>query len=249
MDPLVPPPIEAAKEANAIVKFVKNNKVAQFALTLLAGVAIGAIFYPTKSIVTKVSKQYEQQITQLNTQHSQELETQKTSYEQQLTQSSQTIASQSSKIDELQSTVSDLKSQEHVVYYKIVHPDGTIEEHQTTDKDTDDQSSVVTQVQQEYQQQITDLTSKMLTTQQQAVTALQTSYDSQITDLKTTISSLQSSKTETINAKHYGVEGGMLTNATYYVHGNADVFGPFFVGIHGEAGTSNGIGAGLGLRF
>jgi chromosome segregation ATPase len=251
MDPLKPLEEVVAPVALPlkIVNAVKNSKVTQFALTLLIGVAIGAVFYPTKTLTETLSKKYEQQISVLNTQHQTELATQKASYESQLAISNQTISTQTSKITSLQSSVSDLKSKQHIVYYKIVHPDGTVEERQTTDTSSDDQSTVVTKVQQEYTAQLAAIQTKYETIHKTLMDQQKSTYDSQIATLNTTISSLQSSKTETVNAKHYGVEGGMLTNSTYYVHGNADVFGPVFVGIHGEAGNSNGIGAGLGLRF
>lgn len=246
MDPLIPPPVKAGID---IISFVKNSKVLQFALTLLVGVAIGALFYPTKHIEETVSKKYEQQISQLNTQHYAELASMKSSYDKQLSDSKTVIASSQKTITSLRSSVQQLKTASHYTDYKIVHPDGTIEEKKVLDKSSDDTSTVVSQVQAEYKTQLSAIETKYETLHQQRVQEISKSYDSQIATLKTTISSMQSTKVEDTNKKNYGIEAGALSNSSYYVHGNADVFGPVFIGIHGEAGSSNGIGAGLGLRF
>jgi predicted RNase H-like nuclease (RuvC/YqgF family) len=242
-------PLEPVKVPFEIISFLKNSRVTQFALTLVAGVAIGAVFYPTKHIEEKISKTYEEKISQINTQHQQELSTQKDTYEKQLSETKQVVSSSQHTIDTLQTSIRELKSREHYTYYKIVHPDGTIEEKKVLDRETDDTSSTVTKIQEEYKQQLASIETRYETIHQERVAEIKKDYDSQITTLKSQISTYESSKVTDINKKNYGIEAGYLSNQSYYIHGTADVFGPVFVGIHGETGTSNSIGAGIGLRL
>ena len=154
-----------------------------------------------------------------------------------------------SKVASLNEQVSSLQSNKSTTHYKLIKPDGTVEEKDTTDDTSDSTSETVASVQQEYVQKIATLTQQMQTTSDQKVQALQATYDSQIKTYQQTISSLQETKTETINAKHYGIEAGALTGGSYFVHADADVVGPIFLGVQGQIGNSNALGAGLGLRF
>ena len=51
---------------NAAKTALANSPVLRYVLIFVAGLAIGAVFYPTKKVEEKLSQKYEQQISQLN---------------------------------------------------------------------------------------------------------------------------------------------------------------------------------------
>ena len=62
---------------------------------------------------------------------------------------------------------------------------------------------------------------------------------------------MESEKIVDINKKVYGLEAGFLSNKNYYMHGNIDVFGPVFIGVHTQTNFTGdfAVGGGVGLRF
>jgi hypothetical protein len=232
-----------------LAPLLKNQKV-QLAIALFVGITIGALFYPTKSIEEKVSKKYEQQISTLNQVHSQELQASKQELDK-VTSQSQTLQAQSQEqISQLTTQVHDLQSSKKTTYYKIVHPDGTVEIRETTDAESQEEDSVATQVQAEYQQKLSEATSQLEKTHQDEITTLEKSYTSKAQAYEETISSLQKSKTVEINQKTTSVEGGLMNDKDYYVHAQHDLWGPVFLGGQGEAGQAGGrFGLGIGIRF
>lgn len=74
-------------------------------------------------------------------------------------------------------------------------------------------------------------------------------YEKQLEEAKKEISELKEKEKIEINKKRFGIELGILASRNYYVHINADVFGPVFIGVQTQIGTSNTLGVGLGLRL
>jgi hypothetical protein len=231
------------------INFIKSNEWARYVVVLLIGAAIGAVFYPTKQIEEKVSKKYEQDIATLNQQHQETISKMTSDFNSQSKSMSEQKVQSDLKITQLQTQITTLKSHQKTSHYKLIKPDGTIEERDYTDTDINQSSKTVTSIQQEFTQKIDSIEKKWEAIHLSKVQSLKTEFDSKETTYKKTISDLESSKSVSINPKHYGVEAGYLTGNSYYVHGDADIFGPVFVGIQGQTGNSNAIGVGLGLRL
>lgn len=232
-----------------VIAFVKASRPAQFGLVFLGGAVIGALFYPTKHVEEKLQKTYQQQISTLTQQHSQELSKMQTTFESQTQQLTQTNTQLTSKVNELTSQVTNLKTHQSKTFYKIVHPDGTIEERASSVKDSDEEQQITEQVQTEVDQKV-QATTQLLTTQfQQQISEMQKTWDSKEQTYQQTISTLTQSKVVDTNAKRFVLDAGALTNADYYGHITYSLLGPIVIGIQGQFGASPAAGAGLGLSF
>lgn len=223
----------------------------RYVLVLVAGMAIGAVFYPTKSIEEKLRVEYEQKMTQSEEAHKHVEESLKESLVMSQKESKNLQVTTSSKIAKLTTENSQLKSKKTETYYKIVHPDGTIEIRSQKATETDQSNQVVISVKQEYEQKVKDLETKYATIHKERVQQIQEDFSKKEEKYQETIASLQKDKTVEINAKKYGVEVGYLSNKDYYGHVNIDVVGPIFLGLQTQTNfsNSNAVGAGVGIRF
>lgn len=235
-----------------VLDFLKNNKLVQFVLVLLVGITIGAVFYPTKHIEETLTSKYESEIKTLKETHSKELQTE----HDKLTKTSEEFSSykseSSKKISSLTTEVKTLQSKQKTAYYKVIRPDGTIEIKKFSESEVNESSQVVTQIQEEFKQKISSIENKWETIHKEKVASLQKDFDTKEQDYQRQISELKTTKIVDVNPKRFGLEGGMLTNKDYYGHATMDVWGPFFVGVHGQMGQGADtglIGAGVGLRF
>jgi hypothetical protein len=232
-----------------VVDFIKASRPAQFAVVFFAGVILSAIFYPTKEIKESLQKTYQQQITTLQNQWADKLETQLNEYhslsEEYYSYKTQTDA----KVNDLTTQVSSLKNHTKTVVVKVVHPDGTLEEHDTTESDTDQTQQLSEQMQQEWQQKTDDAVKTATQQLQQQVTTLQQKLASQTTTNQQTNSTVTQSKTETINPKYLTLDVGLMNNMDYYGHATYNFWGPFIIGGQVQFGKTNAGGAGFGLRF
>ena len=234
---------------NQIVNFVKASKPAQLVLVFIAGGVVAAVFYPTKQIKETLQKSYQQQITTIKQQDSQTLASQQASYQSLSSEYSNYKTQTDAKISSLTTQVSDLKSHTRTNVYKIVHPDGTVEERVTSESDTDQSDQITQQMQQEWQQK-TDQAVQTVTQQyQQQISTLQSQWSSKEQSYQQQIATLSETKTVTTNPKSFGIEAGMLTNTDYYGHITYDVFGPIFLGAQAQFGTNQAAGVGIGIRF
>lgn len=232
-----------------LISAAMNNVWVRYILILLLGITVGAVFYPTKRIDEKISQKYEQQISTMKEQHNTELKEVQESLIKSEQQTAQVQTDSEQKIFTLTTQISELKSKKKQTTYKIIKPDGTVIERTTSEEDVDNTSSTVIQAQQEYQIKIDSLTTQLKQESDQKITKIQSDFTVKEAAYQQTISSLQSSKTVSVNQKQFGLEGGMLTNRDYYGHITMDVWGPMFIGIQGEFGTDSKAGAGIGIRF
>jgi hypothetical protein len=227
-----------------------QNVWVRYVVILMTGITIGAVFYPTKTLKETISKQYEQQIQTLNEQHTQTIQSMTNLYQDEQVTTRQEEEQYNAKIDSLTTQVSDLQSHKTLQTYKIVHPDGTIEERTSSESDVDQSSSISTQVQAEYQQKLQEQATQLNVVNQQQISTLQQQFDQKETSYKQQIATLQETKTVTVNPKNFGVEAGVLSNRDYYGHITYDIWGPMFLGLHTEIGPiDNNVGVGIGIKF
>jgi hypothetical protein len=232
-----------------IVDIIKVSKPLQFALVFVAGGTVAALFYPTKQIKETLQKTYQQQISTIQQQNAQTIATQQASYQKLSDQYSSYKTQTDAKINDLTTQVSSLKTHHKTTTFKIVHPDGTIEERDTTEDNIDSTKEVTQELQQEWQQK-TDQQVQTVTQQfQQQISTMQSQWSSKEQSYQQTVATLQSTKTETINPKNFTLDVGMLTNADYYGHVTYNLLGPIVLGLQAQLGSSPSAGAGVGLRF
>lgn len=233
-----------------------NNEYVRATLILLIGITIGALFYPTKKIEEKVSQRYEQQILTLNEKHSQELKSISEAKDKVEQESKEYHKTSEQKISSLTSQVTELKSKQKTSTYKLVKPDGTIEERTFTESEIDQSTKTITKIQEEFKQKVDSIEQKWSQIHEQRVTELKKQFDSKEQGYQETIATLEKSKTVSVNEKHFGVEAGVMNDKAYYAHLTGDVWGPLFIGVQGELKTpdikqsgESRFGLGVGLRF
>ena len=233
------------------MKQLLKNRIVQFALTLIAGVAIGALFYPTKNIEERVKKEYEQKIEKI-TAESKQLEESLEEQIDSLKEEKTTLRIETStRINKLTFQVRELESKKKETFYKIIKPDGTIEEKRYSESEVNESSKVVTQVREEFDRKVTEISERWQRVHISRVKKLKEQFDKKESEYKQTIAKLESEKKVEINPKKYGVELGYTSRDTYYGHVNVDVFGPIFIGLHTESDFlgDHSVGGGIGIRF
>lgn len=226
------------------------NPWVRYVVILMVGITIGALFYPTKHIEEKLTKIHQEEMAQLNEQHQTQMKSLVDLYAATVKEEKQIKEESDLKINKLTQENSTLKSRMRTSHYKLVKPDGTIEERDFSDSEVDQTQQVVTSIQTEFKQKVDSIEKKWSDIHQQRVTQIQTEFDSKEQSYKKTIDELQKSKTVSVNEKSHGIEAGMMTNKDYYGHATMDLWGPMFIGVHGEVGPANpSVGAGVGIRF
>jgi chromosome segregation ATPase len=229
-----------------------ENQLVRYALVLLGGITIGALFYPTKKIEEKISQKYEQQISKMKEEHAKEISSTKEEYSSQVKNVTTRLEESEKRVSTLTVQVRDLKTKQKTARYKIVRPDGTIEEKEFTESESEESTKIITQIQEEFKTKVSQIEEKWSDIHKARVTELKKEFDKKETEYQHTIATLEKSKKTSINEKSFGLEAGMMTNKNYYGHATMDLWGPVFVGIHGEIGQNNdgnSMGAGIGLRF
>ena len=220
---------------------------------LLIGITIGALFYPTKHIEEKLTVKHQEEINNLKEQHSKEMVDVTEKYASSLKENKSLKEESERKISKLTDEVKSLKSKTKSSTYKLVKPDGTIEERTFSESEIDESSHVVTQIQEEFKTKVEQIESRYATIHAERVTAIKKEFDSKESEYKKTIDELTKSKTVSVNEKRFGIEAGILTDKNYYGHATMDLWGPVFLGVHGELSqerlNGNKMGAGIGLRF
>lgn len=235
-----------------MIKNLLKNELVRYGLVLFIGVTIGVLFYPSKRIEEKLTYKFQEQITELKETHSKELSKVQEQYNEQVKENKTLIVEHSKEVNKLSVEIKDLKMKQKTAKYKIVRPDGTIEEKEFTETETSESSKVITQIQEEFKTKITSIEQKWTDIHKQRVTEIQKDFSQKEASYKQTIEELQKSKTVSINEKKFGVEVGVLTNKDYYGHATMDIWGPVFLGVHGQTSQSfnnNEVGAGIGFRF
>ncbi len=220
---------------------------------LLLGITIGALFYPTQRIEEKLTKKHEEEIAALKEEHQKTVVDLTERYASSLKENKTLKEESEQKITKLTDEVKTLKSKSKTSTYKLVKPDGTIEERTFSESEVDESSHVVTQIQEEFKKKVESIESRYAQIHAERVTAIKQEFDSKESQYKKTIDELTKSKTVSINEKRFGVEAGITNEKNYYGHATMDVWGPTFIGVHGQLGANgndaNNMGIGVGLRF
>lgn len=232
------------------VSAILQNQVVRCILCLVAGVAIGAVFYPTKSIKESLEKTHQEEISQLKQTFSQQQQMTAEIYSKTLSEYKSKQEETQHKVDTLTTQITTMKSQQKTSYYKLVKPDGTVEIRKATESDTEESNQIVTQIHEEFQQKITSIEKKWEDIHTKKVQELQSTFASKEESYKKEIDTLKQTKEVEVNKKSFGVELGETIEKNTYLHATGDIFGPVFMGIHGEYGSDHkDIGAGIGIRF
>lgn len=220
---------------------------------LVVGATVGVLFYPSKKIEEQLNTKYQSNISSLKESHSKETQELNEKYSAVLKQNKELHISLEAKVSQLTDEVKTLKTKQKISTYKLVKPDGTIEERTFTQSEVDESSRVVTKIQQEFKIKVDQIEKKWADIHQERVSKLEKDFSSKETEYKKTIHELEQRKVTTTNEKRFSVELGLTSNSDYYGHAGMDLWGPLFIGLHGQVGNkskdANLLGVGVGVRF
>jgi hypothetical protein len=233
---------------DTIKRFIAENKMVQFLLVGLCGIAIGVIFYPTKEIQEKERLKYEQQISKMSQEHKTELTKLNESFKQEKYKVTTVNKDLRSKLDKITVENKELKNKQKVSYFKLIKPDGTIEIKKFSESEVNESSQAVTKIQQEFELRLKAVEDKWEKVHEQRVSLIKKEFDKKEEEHKKQIQELEKSKITEINKKKFGLEVGLNLQKQVYGHATYDLFGPFFIGLHSQIGSIN-TGAGIGIRF
>lgn len=232
-------------------KLLKNRWV-QNIILLIVGVAIGSIFYPSKTEVEEMTRKYEERITRLNTE--------KTKLDKKF---SDTIMMYENEIREvtinserrlftLKEENTRLKSKITEKKFKIVKPDGTIEERWFKESETDMITSTVTKIRSEFTRKVKEIENKWKVAHEKRVAVIKADYEKKLAESESRNSQSHYKRKTEINKRRFGVSFGLMTNNAYYSNISYDIFGPVFLDLHLQSDKqfqNRGAGLGIGLRF
>jgi hypothetical protein len=234
------------------MKDILNNQLVRYTLVLIIGAGLGAIFYPTKSIKREIEQKYEQKVEKLLTEkrdlekeYQTRLDVESQSHREYKDESQKKITSLREENFKLKHKVSEKR-------FKIIKPDGTIEEKWFKDSETDVVSSVITEIRSEFDRKVSSIEGKWKKVHERRVSKIKESYDKKLTEKDHIIASLSKKETIDINKKQFGVSLGMTTEKDYFSSITYDIYGPFFLDMHLGSDSQfddKQVGLGIGLRF
>lgn len=231
---------------------ILSNQLVRYALVLLLGAGLGAVFYPTSKVEEKMHNKYEEEVKTIKEAHLSEvasIKEQQTSTSQEYKQYKQETEK---KVQTLTTQVQNLQSKRKTSFYKLVKPDGTIEIKQYSESEVKESSSTITSIQEEFKTKVESIEQKWEQVHKQRISSIKKEFTEKEEVYKKKIEELEKSKIISKNEKSFGVEGGYSSDNRYYLHGSGDLFGPIFIGIHSESNKQmddKSVGAGLGVRF
>jgi hypothetical protein len=240
---------------NKLITYIKNNKWVSYGVTLFVGVCVGALFYPSKTIIKEVKVEDITRITKLE----KELTNTKKQYEEKLfqeqTENRQREETLTKKITSLDTEIRVLKSKVKTSYYKLVKPDGTIEERKFTESEVDESTKVIKSIQEEFIYKITEIENRWMSIHRDRVLQLQVEHKKETDSYKEQIKKMEEYEKVEINKRSTQFEIGLLSNKNYYLHVTRDLFSPVFIGVHTQtnfgllANPEFAVGGGVGMRW
>jgi predicted RNase H-like nuclease (RuvC/YqgF family) len=232
-------------------KEIAKSHVFQLVMALIIGIAVGAVFYPSKSIKESLSKEYEAKFAAMTVENSKQKEELQKKVDKLIQENVSIQKDSQAKISSLTQEIKQLKTKKKTVTVKITKPDGTIEERTEEVSETEENSTLIATLKQEYDQKIVQLETKLTTEKTEEIAKLTKEYAAQTTNYQTTISELKKQLDIQINPKKYSIGLGYMSKDSVYVYTDATIFGPVMIGVITQSNfrDSFGLGGGIGIRF
>jgi hypothetical protein len=231
--------------------------------SLIMGVIIGAIFYPTKTIIEretfKLKEAYELKIAELQKTHTEEIAklNEKVIFEEKNRKSIELETSK--KIELLTQENKSLKQSSKKQKFKLIKPDGTIIEKEMEQSNFEEVSGVVVSIKKEFNEKVKSIEDKWKKVHEERIVELKKKFDQDIektkSEQKVVEKIIEKEKIVEVNKKKLRPELGVSYNkdkiALGYFHLSYPISGPIFIG-GGVSGNQTRIGdvrLGLGLEF
>lgn len=234
-----------------IIRVVNSNN-GRIVIALIVGIAIGAIFYPSKTIETTERQRYEERI-QKEVDYSRQL--QQDHQEKVLAIQGESLQQQeqlNAKIQKQKTEISSLKSRVSERTFKLVKPDGTIEERSFRESELSKDTTIVTTIRAEYDRKIKQTEERYKKVYAERLQSLVENVKKKTKEQEEKIAELERTKKVEINKSNTRLGVGVTTDQGYYGLVERDIFGPVF--IHGIFQVNPDIndqsgGLGIGIKF
>jgi hypothetical protein len=231
--------------------------------SLLLEVVIGVVFYPSKTVTeretSKLKEAYELKISEMQKTHNEESAklSEKLVAEESARKSLETETSK--KIEILTTENKSLKQSSKKQKFKLVKPDGTIIEKEMEQSNSEEVSSVVSSIKEEFDQKVKSIEERWKKVHEERVVELKKKFDQDIekakSEQKVVEKTVEKEKIVEVNKKKLRPEVGASYDGTKdvkgYFHLSYPVAGPVFIG-GGVSGSKTGFGdirLGLGLEL
>jgi len=220
-----------------ILKMLKNRYV-QLVLAFGIGAAIGVVFYPSKSTETREKIQLLEQTVKTQELELNEKEIKVRTTERSLQESTASFKTYredtNSKIESLRTENSSLKQSAKRQKFRLVKPDGTIIEKEFEESSSEEVTSVVTEVREEFTRKVESIESKWKQIHETRVQKIKESYEKKLKEKKTEIQIVEKivekEKIVKVNEKKLRTEIGYSSDDKAYTHASYPVWGPMFLG-------------------
>jgi hypothetical protein len=212
------------------IKEIAQNRYVQLVIVGLTCFGMAFLFKPSTTTETEVIEKHEQEIERLNVEiasllksHVEIVAEKESEFKKLQVETEKTVKS-------LKSENSSLKQKIKTRIVKIIKPDGTIVEESVSESDTESTSLIITQVQEEFKQKITEVEERWKSIHEQRVSTLQQNYEKKEQEYQKTIDELHSKTVVKVNEKKLGLEAGYTVKKSIYGHMTYDFANPFFLG-------------------
>jgi uncharacterized membrane-anchored protein YhcB (DUF1043 family) len=239
---------------------VVKNKWAQLVIAFVIGAAIGVIFYPSKSIEQR------EKIQELE-KYSLKLEKDLKERAEKLDKAQEEIISISvslkevqeqttQKIDSLRTENRELRQSAKRQKFKLVKPDGTIVEKEYEESQSEQITSVVTEIRQEFDRKVQSIENRWKSAYERRLKSIKTEYEKKLEETKVETKVVEKivekEKIIKVNEKKLRTEIGYSSNEKIHVHTSYPIWGPLFFG--GGASwntdlTESEVRVGLGVEW
>ena len=239
-----------------------NNHQIRLLITFVAGIASGVLFYPTSSIVekekVKIKSEYELKLSELESKRSEDILSLQNKLETQEEVNRQYTDSLIKKMDSLVTENRQLKSSKKVSRFKLVKPDGTVVEKELEESNSEEVTSILVEVKEEFTRRITAIEAKWKKIHEERILDLKKKYDEELQRAREEKNKLNKESDKEIiednNKKKLRSEIGLSLDERdyyWYNHMSYTIFGPLFLGggASGKETQLKDIRMGFGLEL
>ena len=235
-----------------------NNKYAHLALVLVIGIFAGLFLKDTKSIEEKSREEVKERYESV-------LETTKKSHLEIVSKLQEKITTTENSSKEYKEEISKkltvLKTENHQLKqkvtkrrYKLIKPDGTIIEKEFEESDTDQSSTIVTSIREEFDKKILSIEKRWKKVHIARVKALKKKFDEELKKKETRViikeKIVTKEKIVKVNEKKFRPEIGVTSDMKVYIHTSYPIWGPIFIGGGGAVDKSfNDASARIGIGW
>jgi hypothetical protein len=229
---------------------------------LLLGAAIGVVFYPSKTITeretSKLRETYDLKISDIQKTHAEETKTLQNRVESEESARKTLEIETTKKVESLTQENKSLKQSSKKQKFKLVKPDGTIIEKEMEQSNSEEVSSVVTSIKEEFTNKVKSIEEKWKKVHEERIVELKKKFDQDVekvkSEQKVVEKIVEKEKIVEVNKKKLRPEIGAVYNGDDllgYLHLSYPIVGPVFIGGGASANKTKfgEVQLGLGLEL